>query len=150
MKSSKTFEAWFVTGSQDLYGEQTLRQVAEDSQRIVRGLSESPRIPVKVVYNTDQLHKLVAEKVQSQWQDHLGVTVELENREWKVFLKELTVSPPPVFRLGWGAQIARGVGGWFALAIDGFELLLVECEEDVVDRPHHDARLLGRLVRHRH
>jgi len=60
--------------------------------------------PVKVVYNTDQLHKLVAEKVQSQWQDNLGVTVELENREWKVFLKELTVSPPPVFRLGWGAD----------------------------------------------
>jgi oligopeptide transport system substrate-binding protein len=68
------------------------------------GLDPETMHPVKVVYNTDQLHKLVAEKVQSQWQDHLGVTVELENREWKVFLKELTVSPPPVFRLGWGAD----------------------------------------------
>jgi L-arabinose isomerase len=25
----KTFEVWFITGSQDLYGEETLRQVAD-------------------------------------------------------------------------------------------------------------------------
>ncbi len=60
--------------------------------------------PVPVVYNTDQVHKLVAENVQAQWQRHLGVTVELQNREWKVFLKELTTRPPPVYRLGWGAD----------------------------------------------
>ena len=36
--------------------------------------------------------------------EHLGVRVELENREWKVFLKELSTDPPPVFRLGWGAD----------------------------------------------
>jgi oligopeptide transport system substrate-binding protein len=32
------------------------------------------------------------------------VRVELESREWKVFLKELQLAPPPVFRLGWGAD----------------------------------------------
>ena len=42
-------EAWFVTGSQHLYGEETLAQVAEHSQQIVRGLSQSSLIPVKVV-----------------------------------------------------------------------------------------------------
>ena len=62
--------------------------------------------PIRVVYNTAETHKLVAEKLQQQWQDHLGVGVELENREWKVFLKELAVSPPPVYRLGWGADFA--------------------------------------------
>ena len=46
----------------------------------------------------------VAEKVQEHWQRHLGVTVLLENREWKVYLKELDTNPPPVFRLGWGKQ----------------------------------------------
>ena len=60
--------------------------------------------PVPVVYNTDQVHKLVAENVQAQWQRHLGVTVELQNREWKVFLKELTTRTPPIYRLGWGAD----------------------------------------------
>ncbi len=60
--------------------------------------------PVQVVYNTDQGHKLVAENVQAQWQTNLGIEVELVNREWKVFLKELTTRPPPVYRLGWGAD----------------------------------------------
>ena len=60
--------------------------------------------PVRIVFNSDQTHKLVAEKVQALWREHLGVRVELENREWKVFLKELASNPPPVFRLGWGAD----------------------------------------------
>jgi L-arabinose isomerase len=43
-------EVWFLTGSQDLYGEETLRQVAEDSQSIARALDESSAIPVRIVY----------------------------------------------------------------------------------------------------
>lgn len=43
-------EIWFVTGSQHLYGDDTLRQVAENSQQIVKGLNSSERIPVKIVF----------------------------------------------------------------------------------------------------
>lgn len=43
-------EIWFVTGSQHLYGEETLRQVAENSQQIVKGLNESSQIPVKIIF----------------------------------------------------------------------------------------------------
>lgn len=50
MVDLKQYEAWFVTGSQDLYGEETLRQVADDSQKIAQALSVSERIPVKVVF----------------------------------------------------------------------------------------------------
>ncbi|MFN2174768.1 MAG: L-arabinose isomerase, partial [Anaerolineales bacterium] len=46
----KQYEVWFVTGSQELYGEETLKQVAEDSQAIANGLNESERIPVKVIF----------------------------------------------------------------------------------------------------
>jgi L-arabinose isomerase len=46
----KEFEAWFVTGSQHLYGEETLRKVAEDSQAISRGLDQSPQTPVRVIF----------------------------------------------------------------------------------------------------
>ena len=42
-------EVWFVTGSQHLYGEETLRQVADDSWVIATSLSENPKIPVKIV-----------------------------------------------------------------------------------------------------
>ena len=31
-------EVWFLTGSQGLYGEETLRQVAGQSQRVARAL----------------------------------------------------------------------------------------------------------------
>jgi L-arabinose isomerase len=45
----KQFEVWFVTGSQHLYGPETLRQVAEHSRGIARALSATRAIPVKVV-----------------------------------------------------------------------------------------------------
>ncbi len=44
------YEIWFFTGSQNLYGEETLRQVAEQSQQIVATLDDAPAIPVKIVW----------------------------------------------------------------------------------------------------
>jgi L-arabinose isomerase len=46
----KQFEVWFVTGSQHLYGHETLEQVAQHSQEIARALDASPEIPVRVVF----------------------------------------------------------------------------------------------------
>ncbi len=43
-------EIWFLTGSQDLYGEETLRQVAEQSQEVARALDASPDVPANVVW----------------------------------------------------------------------------------------------------
>lgn len=43
-------EIWFWTGSQDLYGEETLRQVAEQSQTIARALDASDDVPATVVW----------------------------------------------------------------------------------------------------
>jgi L-arabinose isomerase len=44
------FEIWFVTGSQHLYGQKTLEQVAEHSREISGALDASIHIPVKVIY----------------------------------------------------------------------------------------------------
>ena len=41
-------EIWFLTGSQGLYGEDTLAQVAAQSQEVSRALSESGGVPVDV------------------------------------------------------------------------------------------------------
>jgi len=46
----KKLEVWFVTGSQDLYGQQTLDTVAEHSATITKYLDQAPEIPVRVVY----------------------------------------------------------------------------------------------------
>ncbi len=44
MSTSPTREIWFVTGSQGLYGEETLRQVASQSQVIAEALDAAPDI----------------------------------------------------------------------------------------------------------
>src|SRR3954469_1888391 len=56
-------EIWFVTGSQNLYGEETLRQVAEQSQQVAEGLGG---LPVKVVWKpvlkeADSIRRLALE-----------------------------------------------------------------------------------------
>ncbi|WMI68093.1 L-arabinose isomerase [Mangrovimonas sp. YM274] len=43
-------EVWFITGSQHLYGPETLEQVAKNSLEIVEALNASQQIPVKVVF----------------------------------------------------------------------------------------------------
>lgn len=50
MENLKELEVWFVTGSQHLYGDAALKEVAEHSQKISQGLSQSKQIPVKVVF----------------------------------------------------------------------------------------------------
>jgi len=42
-------EIWFITGSQNLYGDETLKQVAKNSQEIARGFCNSRHLPVKIV-----------------------------------------------------------------------------------------------------
>ena len=44
-----SLEAWFVTGSQHLYGPETLKTVEQHSTAIARTLSSSSLIPVKIV-----------------------------------------------------------------------------------------------------
>jgi L-arabinose isomerase len=46
----KQYEVWFVTGSQHLYGPETLEQVAKDSREIAAALDASTTIPVKMVF----------------------------------------------------------------------------------------------------
>jgi oligopeptide transport system substrate-binding protein len=60
--------------------------------------------PVTATYDTSPVNTLIAENLQAQWKRSLGVTVALENQEWKVYLKRLQTLAPPLYRLGWGAD----------------------------------------------
>ena len=46
----RQFNVWFVTGSQHLYGNEALDQVAKHAREIVQALSQSRKIPVNVVF----------------------------------------------------------------------------------------------------
>lgn len=48
--NGKNYKFWFATGSQDLYGEECLNNVAEHSKIIVAKLNESGALPFEVVW----------------------------------------------------------------------------------------------------
>jgi L-arabinose isomerase len=50
MDELRNFEVWFITGSQELYGPETLKQVALDSAEIATYLDNSAKISRKVVF----------------------------------------------------------------------------------------------------
>ena len=64
--SPPAVEFWFVTGSQHLYGEAALKQVAANSQQIVAGLNASGNLPVPITFKPivttpDEVRKLCLE-----------------------------------------------------------------------------------------
>src|SRR3954469_14735449 len=66
MDNLKNLEVWFVTGSQHLYGDETLRQVAEHSQVIAKSINEATNIPVTVLWkptvkSTEEIYGICAE-----------------------------------------------------------------------------------------
>src|SRR5258708_427228 len=66
MINLKDLEVWFVTGSQHLYGEETLKQVANHSQQIARSLNDAGEIPVRVVFkptvkSTEEIYSILQE-----------------------------------------------------------------------------------------
>ncbi len=50
MEKTNKSEIWFVTGTQHLYGPETLKQVAADSTKIAASFDKNPKIPVKIVF----------------------------------------------------------------------------------------------------
>lgn len=50
MQINKKYTFWFATGSQSLYGEETLIEVAEHSKKIVDALNASNKLPFEVIY----------------------------------------------------------------------------------------------------
>ncbi|SFG19552.1 L-arabinose isomerase [Lachnospiraceae bacterium C7] len=46
----KNYKFWFCTGSQDLYGDECLANVAEHSKKMVAALNESGRLPFEVIW----------------------------------------------------------------------------------------------------
>lgn len=62
----KQYEVWFITGSQHLYGDETLQQVEAHSKQMVDALNQSEQIPCRIVFkpvltNQEAITKLCLE-----------------------------------------------------------------------------------------
>lgn len=56
---------------------------------------------IEILYNTTEAHQSIAEVVQRQWRNHLGIDVRLSNQEWAVFLDTTSKLEYWVARYGW-------------------------------------------------
>lgn len=57
--------------------------------------------PVTLIYNSSEKHKKIALAVADMWKKNLGVTVQTENQEWGVFLKNRRSLNYQIARAGW-------------------------------------------------
>lgn len=69
------------------------------------GYVDPTKVPkLELKFNTNEDVQRVAENVQAQLKRNLGLNIEIKQMEWKVYLNELKVNPPVIFRFGWLAD----------------------------------------------
>ncbi len=103
-KKGMTLEQWKARAFDPVKARELLTEagfaVQESGNRY--SVPNFPTDQVELLYNTAESNKAVAEFIQAQWKQNLGVTVPLKNMEWKTFLtyrKKLEFSG--VARAGW-------------------------------------------------
>jgi L-arabinose isomerase len=103
MKPFKNSEIWFVTGSQNLYGEETLKQVALHSQEIVKGLDNSAIIPAKIIFkptvkSPEEIYSICAEANAST--DCIGIITWMHTfSPAKMWIRGLSILKKPLLHL---------------------------------------------------
>jgi oligopeptide transport system substrate-binding protein len=87
-KKGSTLEKWKARNFDPVEARKLLTEAGFPVQANGPGWS-CPTFPVNQVdltYNTAESNKAVAEFIQAQWKQNLGITVPLKNMEWKTFL----------------------------------------------------------------
>ncbi len=56
---------------------------------------------LEISYNTDEGHQSIAELIQAQWKENLGIDVGLQNMEWNAYLAAQRNLQYQVSRAGW-------------------------------------------------
>ncbi|MBI2027694.1 MAG: peptide ABC transporter substrate-binding protein [Deltaproteobacteria bacterium] len=99
--------SWVPTGMMGHEPDVGLKFDLEKARKLLAdaGYPEGKGLPhVEVHFDSRDLNKTVAEKLQQVWKQNLSVSVELQNSEWKVYLKQVHIDSPQVWRMGWGAD----------------------------------------------
>lgn len=56
---------------------------------------------IRLLYNTSDAHRSIAEALQHMWKKNLNIRVELVNQEWKVLLQARAARDFDLIRFGW-------------------------------------------------
>lgn len=96
-------EVWFIAGSQNLYGPETLQQVAQNAQTITKAFEKSKDIPVRVVYKptvktTEEVYETLT--AANQAKDCIGVITWMHTfSPAKMWIRGLTALHKPLLHL---------------------------------------------------
>lgn len=80
---------------------ETAKKLLEEGMKEL-GVTELPTITLS--YNTTDRHKKIAEAIQDQWKQALGIDVKLMNKEFKVHLQDMHELNYEIGRIGWNAD----------------------------------------------
>ncbi|MDP4223136.1 MAG: L-arabinose isomerase [Bacteroidota bacterium] len=123
MDTLNRMEVWFVSGSQHLYGPDTLRQVAVDSKAIAEALGNSTKISVRVVFKPvlttpDSIFELCSEANINK--DCIGIIAWMHTfSPAKMWIKGLSVLNKPF--LHFHTQLNRDIP-WETIDMDFMNL----------------------------
>jgi L-arabinose isomerase len=119
----KKFEVWFITGSQHLYGEETLKQVAEHSMQIVNGINDAGKIAVQIVYkpvvkSTDEIYETL--QLANTTKNCIGVIAWMHTfSPAKMWIRGLNILQKPLLHLH--TQFNRDIP-WSSIDMDFMNL----------------------------
>jgi L-arabinose isomerase len=103
MKTLKNNQVWFITGSQHLYGEETLKQVAVHSQTIAQSLNEAESSSVQIIYKpivktTEEIFAICQEANHSK--DCIGIITWMHTfSPAKMWISGLKILQKPLLHL---------------------------------------------------
>jgi oligopeptide transport system substrate-binding protein len=90
------------TGTQQYFKDADVEQARQHFKIALKelGLTQEEFPVLKLSYNTMNSHHKIAQAIQGQWRDALGIKVSLENKEWKVYLDEQRHHQFQIARMG--------------------------------------------------
>jgi len=99
--------SWIPTGMFGYEPDRGLKFDAELAKKLLdeAGYKDRSKFPrISLAFNTNENHQRVAENVQAQIKKNLGIEMQIQNEEWKVYLSRLRTATPSIYRMGWLAD----------------------------------------------
>lgn len=68
------------------------------------GIKDPKDLKVNISFNTSEGHAAIAQYIQEEWSKKLGISSQLDNSEWQVYIEKLKTGDYQIGRMGWVAD----------------------------------------------
>jgi oligopeptide transport system substrate-binding protein len=92
---------WEITSSLFEDGNKDLAKELFDKGLNEIGLKVEHFPKLTLCYNTNREHQKIAQAIQHQWKETLGIDIELQHFDWKVYLSKISNQDYDIGRMGW-------------------------------------------------